>query len=132
MITDIFFLVSIFGLIIIGLIKLYNLVNQENLYGVKGIMLGFGFCFLLWFFMFTAFSASITNTSTSTITGVPTGTVTVTDGDNSYLALLPFMNLVNVLFLICIVLSFAEVIKSITPAIFGPKAGPRNEKYYRQ
>lgn len=129
MITDIFFFISIFGLILLGLLKLYNLLNEQKLYAIKGTLLGFGLCFLFWFFMLTAFAASLSNTGTSVITGVPSGTVTVTDTNNTYVSLLPFMNMVNVLFLICIALSFAEIIQGLSPAIMGPQAGPRAEKY---
>jgi len=100
---EILSLVSFFGILIIFLAKIYNLMSFGDFYNPRFILIGGVLSLILWFTFFASYTTAI---SAETI--IDSGTKTYSITDNGYLGFLKIQNIVTALLSINIILSILE------------------------
>lgn len=99
-------LISLFGLIALFLVKLYNAANRGETYSPIFSFIGFILAWVFWLLFFISLSATFINEETI----VTPDSQTYTISDNDYASYNMFLGLNNLLAWLCSILTVLEVI----------------------
>lgn len=125
---DFFIALSVIGLILLFLVKIWNVTHGGQLYDPAMIYVGFSVALILWLIMFFSYGSTFSDQRNSVIQD-GNDTITIVQTGNQYVGLTPFLNLSNVMMLGIVFMTILETIMIANSSIIQPAAGRRSEKY---